>query len=379
MDAPESQETEGGTVLERRHLQFIWWDDISKLPARVYLVKGWLDKGCFSCVYGPSNSGKTFFVADMALHVAMGRDWHGQRVNQGAVVYIAPDGGYGLRERLQALKIHYGLDGKDVPFALLPHPVDLGHEDTHAREIARLIKHAGEDPYLEISLIIVDTVSRALQGGDDNSPRDMGAFVANCDLIRQETGAHILGIHHTGKDENKGMRGSTVLLGAVDTSIEVKHDQGTDIRVALIAKQRDHAPAPPVAFTLKQVDLGPDVDGDQVTSCVVEPSDKTPRGTKSGKRLSTDQQLALDCLHEMLCEHGVAHLGNTHVPTSIRCVDSKLWRGRFYARKNPISGNEEQAKEAKKRAFIRAYKVLLAAGKIGEFEGQVWAVSTQDE
>ena len=365
--------------MECGHLQLVWWDDIDTLRPRDYLVKGWLDKGCFSCVYGPSNSGKTFFVVGMALHVAMGWNWHGQRVNQGAVVYIAPDGGYGLRERLQAFKTHYGLDGKDVPFALLPHPVDLGHGDTDAIEIARLIKQAGEDLHLDISLIIVDTVSRALQGGDDNSPRDMGAFVANCDLICQETGAHILGIHHTGKDENKGMRGSTVLLGAVDTSIEVKHNQGTDIRVALIAKQRDHAPAPPVAFTLKQVDLGPDEDGDPVTSCVVKPSDKIPPGIKSGKRLSTDQQLALDCLHEVLCEHGRAHPGNTHVPTSIRCVDSKLWRGRFYARKNPISGNEEQAKEAKKRAFIRAFKALLAAEKIGEFEGQVWAVSPQDK
>ncbi len=365
--------------MERGHLQLVWWDDIDTLRPRVYLVKGWLDKGCFSCVYGPSNSGKTFFVVDMALHVAMGWVWRGQRVNQGAVVYIAPDGGYGLRERLQALKTHYGLDGKDVPFALLPHPVDLGHEDTHAKEIARLIKHAGEDPYLEISLIIVDTVSRALHGGDDNSPRDMGAFVANCDLIRQETGAHILGIHHTGKDESRGMRGSTVLLGAVDTSIEVKHEQGTDIRVTLIAKQRDHAPAPPVAFTLEQVDLGPDEDGDPVTSCVVKPSDKMPRGIKSGKRLAKDQKLALDCLHEVLSEHGRAHPGNTHVPTSVRYVDIKLWRERFYASKNPNSGTKEQEKDAKKTAFKRAFKVLLAAEKIGEFEGQVWAVSTQDE
>ncbi len=112
MDAPESQETEGEAVLERGHLQLIWWDDIGKLRPCVYLVKGWLDKACFSCVYGPSNSGKTFFVADMALHVAMGWEWRGQRVNQGAVVYIAPDGGYGLRERLKAFKTHYGLDGK---------------------------------------------------------------------------------------------------------------------------------------------------------------------------------------------------------------------------------------------------------------------------
>ena len=224
-------------------MELIWWDDITNLPSREYLVKKWLDKNCFSCVYGPSNSGKTFFTADLALHIAMGWPWHGHKVNKGAVIYIAPEGGNGLRERLHVLKTHYQLEEKNVPFALLPYPIDLCHEDTDARQVSQLIRAASDKFDFEISLIIVDTVSRALHGGDDSSSRDMGAFVVNCDLIRQETQTHILGIHHTGKDEARGMRGSTVLISAVDTSIEIKHDKTTDIRVASVEKQRDHAQA----------------------------------------------------------------------------------------------------------------------------------------
>jgi RecA-family ATPase len=43
----------------------------------LYLVKGWLDRGAMSVVYGPSNVGKTFFAVDVAYHIAVGRPWHG--------------------------------------------------------------------------------------------------------------------------------------------------------------------------------------------------------------------------------------------------------------------------------------------------------------
>ena len=39
-----------------------------------YLVKGWLDRGAMSVVYGESNVGKTFFALDMAAHVAAALD-----------------------------------------------------------------------------------------------------------------------------------------------------------------------------------------------------------------------------------------------------------------------------------------------------------------
>ena len=72
------------------------------------------------------------------------------------------------------------------------------------------------------------------------------------------------------------MRGSTVLISAVDTSIEIKHHKTAEIRTASIEKQRDHAPAEAITFTLKQISLGVDDDGDPITSCVVVPSDKVP-------------------------------------------------------------------------------------------------------
>src|SRR4051812_33103827 len=41
-----------------------------------------------SVVYGDSNSGKTFFMVDLAMHVACNMEWNGRIVEQGGVVYV---------------------------------------------------------------------------------------------------------------------------------------------------------------------------------------------------------------------------------------------------------------------------------------------------
>ncbi|WP_185803976.1 AAA family ATPase [Pontivivens nitratireducens] len=69
-----------------------------------YMVKGWLDRNCLSMLYGPSNAGKTFVALDIAMHIAAGQPWRGLRVNGGPVLYIAAEGGAGIRNRLAAIK-----------------------------------------------------------------------------------------------------------------------------------------------------------------------------------------------------------------------------------------------------------------------------------
>ena len=81
----------------------------------------------------------------------------------------------------------------------------------------------------DFSAIFVDTVARALPGSDENSATDMGAFVDACDRIRHHTGSAVIGVQHSGKDISRGMRGSSALLGAVDTSIDVKNSARRDL------------------------------------------------------------------------------------------------------------------------------------------------------
>jgi hypothetical protein len=91
---------------------------------------------------------------------------------------------------------------------------------------------------------------------------DMGAFIVNVDNIRERTGAHLAAIHHMGKDLTKGMRGTTHLLGAVDSAIRVLDGRITS------TDQRDLPDDLNLHFKLKPVTLGIDKKGRPVTSCV---------------------------------------------------------------------------------------------------------------
>ncbi|MGB0720734.1 MAG: AAA family ATPase, partial [Bdellovibrionales bacterium] len=80
-------------------------------------VEGLLISTQMSVVYGPSNSGKTFFAADLALHVALGWNWRGLEVDQGGVIYIAAEGSYGIQNRVAAFKQAHEID-ETVPFSV---------------------------------------------------------------------------------------------------------------------------------------------------------------------------------------------------------------------------------------------------------------------
>ena len=62
-----------------------------------------------------------------------------------------------------------------------------------------------------LRMIVVDTLARAMAGGNENAPDDMGKLLNNVEALRQGTDAFVLLIHHTGKDETKGARGHSSL------------------------------------------------------------------------------------------------------------------------------------------------------------------------
>ena len=90
-------------------------------------VEGLLEDQTMSVVYGESGCGKTFFVLDLALHIALGRAWRGRDVEQGGVLYLALEGSNGIRNRIAAFKQVHELNCANIPFALVPVTVDLLH------------------------------------------------------------------------------------------------------------------------------------------------------------------------------------------------------------------------------------------------------------
>ncbi len=91
----------------------------------------------------------------------------------------------------------------------------------------------------------------------------MGAFVQNIDRIREATSAHLMVVHHSGKDTAKGARGHSLLRAATDTEIEIADNQ------LKITKQRDMEMRQPANFSLITHELGSTKEGDKITSCTV--------------------------------------------------------------------------------------------------------------
>jgi hypothetical protein len=220
------------------------------------LVKGLLDQSCMSVVYGDSNVGKTFFILLLAHHIATGKAFDGMRVVKVPVVYVAAEGAGGITLRVEALLRTLG----DAPgFDFVLSSVDLFDPNADLEELIALLKAAPAAGFL-----ILDTLARVMAGGDENAVQDMMTVVRHCDRIRNETGCHVMLVHHTGKDTAKGARGSSALRGAVDTEIEVAPGQIS------VTKQRDLPKTWSSPFAIKGVELWKDEDGDQVSAAVAE-------------------------------------------------------------------------------------------------------------
>jgi hypothetical protein len=77
-------------------LAFQWASTIEPRLTGFWLIKGLLPAQGLALLYGHPGSGKTFLALDFSGHVAMGWDWHGRKVKQGLVVYVAAEGQRGL-------------------------------------------------------------------------------------------------------------------------------------------------------------------------------------------------------------------------------------------------------------------------------------------
>lgn len=193
-----------------------WAGNIAPCLQGEYLVKGWLNRGTVSVVYGPSNVGKSFLAVDLVHHISKGHEWGGRRVTKGRVLYIVAEGGNAFRNRVAALD--------DPEFFVLSVPLTLTGKDSAAVAVAEVVQHLGGVGGAPFDLIVIDTMARVMGGLDENAAPDIADLIRNLDLIRRVTGAHVMLVHHTGKDTAHGARGHSSLRAAIDTEIELSRD-----------------------------------------------------------------------------------------------------------------------------------------------------------
>ncbi|GAA4031966.1 bifunctional DNA primase/polymerase [Actimicrobium antarcticum] len=285
--------------------------ELCALPPMRWMLRGVLPLEGLAALYGPSGSGKSFLILDIAAAIAGGDSaWFGRRVTQCPVTYCALEGEAGMGKRIHAWSLHHK---KPVPDSLkfVIQSVDLmGGGDV--AELASAIHTEGGNG----GLVILDTLNRAAPGADENSSVDMGLLIAASKRLQGLTGGLVLLVHHTGKDTTKGLRGHSSLYAALDAAIEVNRNDSR--REWLVAKSKDDETGAAHGFKLEIVPLGFDDAGDEVTSCAICPDEVLKAIQRVKLPAKGNQKIALDTLGEPLRKS--AHFGKEGSPAGHPCI-----------------------------------------------------------
>ncbi|EEW57677.1 regulatory prophage protein [Ruegeria sp. TrichCH4B] len=108
----------------------------------------------------------------------------------------------------------------DPEFWVIAAPVTFAGKASDAGSMVEMVQHLASQTG-RFDLIVVDTLSRVMGDGDENTAPDIADLVKNLDVLRRRTGSNIMLIHHSGKDIARGARGHSSLRAAVDTEIEL--------------------------------------------------------------------------------------------------------------------------------------------------------------
>ena len=212
-------------------------NNLNEISDTQWLIEDIIPNESLIILYGPSGCGKTFISLDISLHIAHNKAWKKQNiVKDGIIVYCIGEGIHGIANRIKSWH-DYNNCSLNAPFVLLPIEAISFSESENIDKMIVTLESIKEEYDLPISMIVVDTLSKASVGYDENSSKDMGQFLYNFDIIKKYFNTSIMFVHHSGKNSNRGMRGSSYLLGTVDTAIQV--DNMNDMILVQIEKQKD--------------------------------------------------------------------------------------------------------------------------------------------
>lgn len=272
----------------------------TKVP---YLIKNYLPAQSFGILYGPSGHFKSFHAISWACSIATGKDWNECKSVLGSVLYIAGEGGLGVPRRIRGWEqVHNtGEEIGNLWKVNMPVPVS---NPVYCEYLLNSIREIEFQTGEKIALVVIDTLARCF-GGDENKTQEMGNFIAGCDHIKNETGATVLVVHHSGKDQGAGPRGSSSLPGACDFVFCVQRIPDEQGYILKNTKAKDSCEQPEQAFYLTDHVLFLDDDGDEVTTLVAGLNGEFPPDEPDVQNLKSDNHRAvMRVIHNAITKPG---------------------------------------------------------------------------
>lgn len=261
-----------------------------------WLVERHFPRNIIGLVYGNYGSLKSFYCLELALSVATGRKFLNTfPVEKGQVVYLVGEGRDGYKKRVAAWMKHSEITEPPGNFWLWSESFNFTDPNDCERFLCGL-----EMKGIRPALVIVDTLSTFMPGREDEE--NISLYNGSMRTIRDELGgACVLTVAHSGKDESRGIRGSSKAPCDADITVFMKLDKHECPHVEF---QKCKDTEKPTGYTLMKVPvpLGKDRKGRDVNSLVLtyDPATATAPapdiGAEKRKQLEVDKAAVFDIL-----------------------------------------------------------------------------------
>ena len=237
-----------------------------KLPPTEWLVENLIVDKSMNAIYGASGSTKSFLAIDMGMSLALGTDWFGyESYKPIPVIYVAVEGGGGLQKRIDGyIKTH----GKLTPSNFyIDYDVIIPKDKKSVNNFIEYYKAKG----FKNGMIFIDTLNaNARASGIDENSSEMGVVIDVFQRIGIALDSSYTLIHHTGKDESKGLRGHSSIHASLDTILYVqKKDSGCSWT---LEKLKDGEEDITYTYNTDVIETGLDSKDNPITTLVIKPS-----------------------------------------------------------------------------------------------------------
>lgn len=204
-------------------------DELGQVGACEWVVEDMVEAGEVTVLYGPPKCGKTLAVLDMALHVAAGLEWNGQRVvGPAPVVYAALEHRRHVQGRVKGWQARHGAVDLSM-FGVVTDGPEAG-PDRWADDVRQAAQtRFGEPP----KLVVVDTIA-GLAGPLDyvQSEREAREIINEALEPLTDDGIGVVVVAHARKDGGGGPLGSVRLAGTPTSVLKMdKRDDLVTLRV----------------------------------------------------------------------------------------------------------------------------------------------------
>jgi hypothetical protein len=217
--------------------------------AQRWLVEGLWGARSVGVIGGAPKCSKTWLGLDMALSVATGTACLGKYAvpEPGPVlVYLAEDALPVVRERVEGMARHRGLDLARVEMHVITAPVlrlDRDPDRTRLLETTRRLRPR---------LLLLDPLVR-LHGIDENNAGEVAALLAYFRSLQRQLDLSVLLVHHTRKNAaggvaaGQGLRGSSDIHAFGDSNLYLRRAKE---HLVLSTEHRAAPASPPVYLAL---------------------------------------------------------------------------------------------------------------------------------